>query len=407
MRIALLNDDALPHAKGGAAVIVEKLERGYKERGHETLLVTTHQDAALGRVVQTQGRVSLLSSYPRTREHRHCLGSPEMHALLADVFHAWQPEAVHAHNIHHHVTYESLLLAKHHTEKILLTAHDTLLVSYNRVRGPRFEKAALQGRPLKLHWWENALDAGRKYWPPRNRVIRQILKESATSVVAISDAVAQFLQVNGIPVRATIPNGIEVWNTPPSEAIQSFKKRYGITGPAVLFVGRVREDKGIRVLLQAMDRVLDTLPNAQCVVNGERDHLAPHLACANERVQQSVVATGWISREDTTLSYYAADIVTTPSLYLDNFPTVNLEAMAAGKPVVGTCFGGTPEVVQHGITGFILNPHNTSELGNALTMLLKDPEQAKKMGQAGRNRICEKFSLEKQSDTYLTLMNAL
>lgn len=404
MRIAILNDDALPQAKGGAAVIVEKLRRQYERRGHRVLLVTTHQDASRLRTERSPGVISLYSDYPLSQRHRHCLGDPEMRSLLTGVLAEWKPDAVHAHNVHTHLTYESLRVAQDYTERIILTAHDTLLVSYGRVRGPRYEKAALQGKPLCMHWWEHLSDAGRKYWPPRNAGIRTILKKSGAKVVGISQAVSQFLQVNGVPVAKTIPNGIEEWNPPSDDAIRMFKKRYGLRGPVILFVGRVREDKGIRALLAAMEYVLNDVPNAQLVVNGEEEHLRPHLAYATERVSKAVTATGWIPREQTILSYFAADVVTTPSLYLDNFPTVNLEAMAAGKPVVGTCFGGTPEVVQHGITGSTVNPRDTTELANALTVLLKDLEQAKKMGQAGRNRVREKFSLEKQADSYLELL---
>lgn len=404
MRIALLNDDALPAARGGAAVIVDKLQQGYHERGHETLLITTHQDASLGNIVRSQGMISLLSLYPLRKQHRHCLGDPAMHKMLSDILSEWKPDAVHAHNVHHHITYESLVIAARHTKKILLTAHDTLLVSYGRVRGPRYEEAAIKGMPLQMHWWENLAEAGRKYWPPRNRAIRRILRKSGTGVVAISSAVASFLRMNGIAVAATIPNGIESWDTPSEELILHFKAQYGISGPAVLFVGRVRKDKGIRALLAAADRVLDAMPNAQFIVNGEMEHLLPHLAFATERVRKAVVPTGWISREQTQLSYFACDVVTTPSLYLDNFPTVNLEAMAAGKPVAGTCFGGTPEVVADGTTGIIVNPRNSVEFSNALMTLLRNTDQAKKMGDAGKKRVQKDFSVEKQVDAYLHLM---
>ncbi len=406
MRIALLNDDALPTARGGAAVIVDKLQQGYRERGHETLLITTHQDASLGNIVRSQGMISLLSSYPLSKQHRHCLGDPAMRKMLSQVFEEWKPDAVHAHNVHHHITYESLEIAARHTKKILLTAHDTLLVSYGRVRGLQYEEAAMKGVPLQMHWWDHIGEAGRKYWPLRNRTTRRILAKSGTGVVAISSAVASFLRMNRITVAATIPNGIEHWDVPSQEAILDFKGKYGISGPAVLFVGRVREDKGIRALLAAADRVLDAIPSAQFIVNGEMEHLLPHLAFATERVRKAVVPTGWISREQTRLSYFACDVVTTPSLYLDNFPTVNLEAMAAGKPVVGTCFGGTPEVVADGTTGIIVNPRGTMEFSNALIALLQNPDQAKKMGEVGRKRVQKDFSVERQVDAYLKLFEA-
>jgi glycosyltransferase involved in cell wall biosynthesis len=81
--------------------------------------------------------------------------------------------------------------------------------------------------------------------------------------------------------------------------------------------------------------------------------------------------------------------------------------MAAGKSVVGTCFGGTPEVVADGTTGIIVNPRNTVEFSNALITLLQNPDQAKKMGEVGKKRVQKDFSLEKQVEAYLQLFKTL
>jgi glycosyltransferase involved in cell wall biosynthesis len=98
-------------------------------------------------------------------------------------------------------------------------------------------------------------------------------------------------------------------------------------------------------------------------------------------------------------------VVTVPSLYLDNFPTVNLEAMNAGKPVVGTCFGGTAEIVVSGETGLIVNPRNTLGYAQALVRLLNDSALAKEMGEKGKKRVETVFSLEKQAEAYLSFLN--
>ena len=92
-------------------------------------------------------------------------------------------------------------------------------------------------------------------------------------------------------------------------------------------------------------------------------------------------------------AYRAASAVLVPSIYPDPFPTVNLEAMALGRPVVGTRFGGTPEVVEEGRTGFIVDPRDAEATARALTSLLADPEAADRMGRAGRERIAREFSL--------------
>jgi len=322
---------------------------------------------------------------------------PKVTARLKELFAELKPDAVHAHNIHTYLTYQSLTIARQFTENIILTAHDTFAISFARVRGPRYEQSALSGTALRMHWWEHLLSCGRKYWPPRNRAIRRILTKSCTTVVAISHATETFLQANGIPVHAVIPNGIDPPPTPPADR--------NTRRPTVLFAGRIREDKGVAALLDAFARVLEEVPDAALLFVGEEKRLLPFIRSVQKNVQKSVQTTGWIPPEEMPLAYASADVVAVPSLYLDNFPTVNLEAMAAGKPVVGTCFGGTPEAVIDGETGFIVNPRDVDAYAQALVTLLTKKEMAEQMGKAGRKRLEESFTLSAQVNAYLSLLS--
>ena len=403
MRILLLNDDALPFARGGAAVIVDKLQRAYAAQGHETLLVTTHQKEGEG-ILRQDTVIRLPSRYPLQERHRHCLGDAAMSAILRTVFAEWKPDAVHAHNVHTHLTYESLRIAREFTEQIVLTAHDTFLASFARVSGPRFERLALQSKPMRMHWWEHLMTASRKYWPPRNAAIRTILRESGTQVIPISNAVAQFLSVNGIRTSAVIPNGIEPWETPSNEELARFRNAHGITDSVILFAGRVREDKGISALLATIPQVLREKPDAQFLICGVREDVEPFLSSMDDAARRAVRCTGWLSPAETRLAFFMSDIVTVPSLYLDNFPTVNLEAMMAGKPVVGTVFGGTPEIVANGKTGWIVNPRDTRTYTEKLLSLLKNLSLAREMGERGRERVRTAFGMDRQSAAYLRLL---
>ena len=85
----------------------------------------------------------------------------------------------------------------------------------------------------------------------------------------------------------------------------------------------------------------------------------------------------------------------TPSICFDTFGMVNLEAMEHSRPVVATCFGGSPEVVEDGVTGRIVNPFDTRRLADTLVELLSDREQAVRMGAAGRLRLIERFRIDR------------
>ncbi|MEK7135015.1 MAG: glycosyltransferase family 4 protein, partial [Patescibacteria group bacterium] len=112
-------------------------------------------------------------------------------------------------------------------------------------------------------------------------------------------------------------------------------------------------------------------------------------------------------RSEVKKIFTKAKIVVVPSLYLDPFPTVNLEAMAASRPVVGTCFGGTPEVVVDNETGHIVNPYDEKKLIEKIIDLLENPDRMKLFGSNGRKRIEKFFSLEKQIQETLTIYNKL
>jgi len=114
-------------------------------------------------------------------------------------------------------------------------------------------------------------------------------------------------------------------------------------------------------------------------------------------VGKNIVFPGWISGHELIAGYHASDVIVTPSLYLDPFPTVNLEAMACSKPVVGTCFGGTKEIVKEKVTGFLFNPFDIKEGAKIIVELLNDHLKAEKLGKAGYDRVVADFTLRAQT----------
>ena len=100
-------------------------------------------------------------------------------------------------------------------------------------------------------------------------------------------------------------------------------------------------------------------------------------------------------------AYAATDVFATPSICFDTFGLVNLEAMEHGKPVVATVFGGSPEVVQSGSTGFVENPFDVPAFAARVAELLRDPGLRDRMGRAGRDRLLERFTIDRLTRDYL------
>ena len=101
--------------------------------------------------------------------------------------------------------------------------------------------------------------------------------------------------------------------------------------------------------------------------------------------------------------YAAAEVVAVPSVIPDALSRVILEAMAAGRPVVGTAVGGTPELIEDGVTGLLVPRHDPAALAAACERLLDDPALAARLGDAARQRAETRFSTEASVDRLLAL----
>jgi glycosyltransferase involved in cell wall biosynthesis len=400
MHIVQLNDDRVPTAKGGSALVAEWERQELVRRGQKVTLVTTHQD---GKEMQkwndeTGDIISIPVNYPLQQRHRKCVRMKAVSKVLDEILTELQPDIVHAHTIHMYLTYDALRIAAKHTSRVFMTAHDTHAVAFGRVNSERYRNDALAQRTHRLQVCDHLHAVGRRYWPLRNGTIRRAIRESETQIIAISEDLRKFLEGNGIPCAAVVYNGIPLQNT---DKVPNEKSR-----PTILYGGRINADKGIGVLLKAMEQVCAEIPDVQLLVVGEEERLQPHLVQAPKVVRNAVHCTGWVPYEEMFALYATADVVTTPSIYLDAFNLMNIEAMQAGKPVVGTCFGGTPEIVVNGITGIVCNPSDTKEYATALLTVLQDSALAQKMGTAGRCKVEETFSMREHGNALVSLFES-
>lgn len=224
-------------------------------------------------------------------------------------------------------------------------------------------------------------------------------------IFAVSNFVKEFLKFNGIKNIDTVYNGIDVKNwEADSEKTEKFKEEHNLKNKKIiLFGGRLSPAKGSEAILKSIVLVSKKTKNAILLVAGKKDwHVDAMVKLADKLgIGSSVKFTGWLNREEMKLAFFASDICVTPSVYLDPFNLFNIEAGAAKKPVIGTCFGGTPEIVLDGKTGYIVNPNKTELMAEKIVDLLENPEKARKFGEAGYERVKNNFSLDKQVEETL------
>jgi hypothetical protein len=101
--------------------------------------------------------------------------------------------------------------------------------------------------------------------------------------------------------------------------------------------------------------------------------------------------TGSLDDEHLQRLYQSCDLFVAPSLY-ESFGLVYLEAMNYAKPVIGCRAGGIPEVIDHGVSGWLVEPEAPKALAEAIISLLGSPEKLCQMGMAGREQILQRFN---------------
>jgi len=144
----------------------------------------------------------------------------------------------------------------------------------------------------------------------------------------------------------------------------------------VAFVGRLVPWKGIEVFIRAAKDVLKENKNANFVIIGDGPLLSFY---KNSSTCKSVHFAGACPPEQMSQMLDSIDILVVPS-YLENVPTIILEAMAKEIPVIASNVGGIPEVVTHGKTGYLITPGDSKSCAALISHLLENPEEAKKLG---------------------------
>ena len=264
--------------------------------------------------------------------------------------------------------------------------------------------ATLHGVPhvMTMHSLEalrpwKAEQLGGGYW--LSSWCERVSATAAAAVVAVSDGMrADILTAYPeiIPERVrVIRNGIDTTEYAPDLAT-GVLDRYGIdlARPYVIFVGRITRQKGLPVLLRAASGLV---PEAQLVLLAGAADTPEQLAEVTELVEglrASRSGVLWIpemlAKPEVIQLLTHATAFACPSVY-EPLGIVNLEAMACGTAVAGSRTGGIPEVVADGETGLLVPPEDPHALASALNTLLRDPDRARAMGQAGRKRAVAEF----------------
>ncbi len=274
-------------------------------------------------------------------------------------------------------------------------------------------------------------NGGREYWPAAiaaillgkkivfvrhqtdriRRTTRWLIHNHVATVVAVSGAVRRALIASGIRADkiTLIPNSIQLAKFNPMRIDRkAIRKELGIAGkePLIGTVAKLNRGKGVYELLQAFAMIAQGNGSVRLVFVGdgeERDGLRKEAERLG--IRDKVIFTG--VRKDIERVYAAMDIFVLPSTCEEAFGMVLIEAMAMGKPVIGTTVGGIPELIADRKNGILVPPGNMEALASAIQEYLTDSDFKARVAAAGRQTLESGFSDKTLGDRFEEVFRAM
>ncbi|TAN58224.1 glycosyltransferase family 1 protein [Patescibacteria group bacterium] len=243
--------------------------------------------------------------------------------------------------------------------------------------------------------------------PRKKRLARKILNKSEF-IVANSEFTKEKILEYGaraqdVAVVYPCPN-MKLFRKATPQEIDALKSKYNLRGKKIILTaGRLVERKGHDVVLGALHKLNESAPEAHYVIIGE----GPMEEVIKQMIktlglEDSVTLIGKVSDHDLAIWYEVCDVFVMISRQLKNedaegFGIVYLEANMFGKPVIAGKSGGAAEAVLDNETGILVEPTNQQEIINAIEKILKNPVEARRLGENGRRRAEQDFQWSKQA----------
>jgi phosphatidylinositol alpha-1,6-mannosyltransferase len=244
------------------------------------------------------------------------------------------------------------------------------------------------------------------------------LYTNSTKIIAVSHSTRELLERIGIPRDkiTVIYSGVEsymVYQKPNDKNLKALRNKLGIgeRDKILLTVARVLPRKGQDMVIRALPKVIAKCPHLKYLVVGEGRYKEIFRKLAEEeKVGDNVIFTGGVPHEETIDFYDLCNVFIMPNRLwndkVEGLPNALLEASARGKPAIAGDHGGSKEAIQHGLTGYLVNPESIDEIADAILALIMDEEKARNMGENAKLMVEKSFTEEKMIKNYLKVINS-
>lgn len=229
------------------------------------------------------------------------------------------------------------------------------------------------------------------------------------AIISVSDSYKKNVVMQNLKVKRLyrVYNGLDLEKIVNKSDVKNkyiCKKEFGIVDnkPVVGIIGNIDKWKGQYVVLRAIKEVKKKHPEIKCLIVGKvalrsgnyKQELDKYII--DNDLKENIIFTGF--RNDVPDILSLLDIMIHASIEPEPFGRVILEGMAAAKPIVATNSGGTPEQIIDGETGILVPMNDSGKMADAIIYYLSDMKMAKEIGEKGRQRLIEIFSIKKMAE---------
>jgi glycosyltransferase involved in cell wall biosynthesis len=363
----LLVSDFFPPTPGGMESHVRRLAEALLDRGHEIAVVTgTDRPDPLSGGATAEFAPTILSRVPwvfedRGRQFLSPFPDPVFGRAVRRMAESWQPDIIHAHGWCAFSSYWP------GAPPLVVTLHDHGLRCPKRslLRGKTECSRGLGIRCITCGGDQATVKriplAAMMGWSVSH------LADRTSRFIAVSHSVAERVSEIGIPRSkvTVIPNFIDMNNETSDDESGT---------PVALYVGPDSNHKGRSVAIDAFSRLPPGTANLVLV------------GSSTEVSIDGVSNLGYLRGAALWEQYRRASVALVPSVWPEPCPTVALEAMAFGLPVIGSHIGGIPDLVEHGLNGLLVPPNNPGRLAESMHLVLTDRQLRNRLSQGARAR---------------------
>ncbi|MBM9614397.1 glycosyltransferase [Desulfobulbus rhabdoformis] len=241
---------------------------------------------------------------------------------------------------------------------------------------------------------------------------KQVVKEADT-VLTVSEALAEVLSsdTRSYEQPSIIPMGVDSSLFTPEMRNEVIRKRYGIYGPFLLFVGRLTEKKGVSNLVDAMTTVTKNVPEAKLLIvgSGELEHHLRLRVC-QRGLENAIIFAGGVPNKELPSYYATADIFIGPSVKAEGgdsegFGLTFVEAVMSGCLVIGTNVGGIEDIITDEKTGFLVPAGDVKFLAEKIIHTTKSIESYTGLRIRARELVIRKYDWRRIADQYKKALN--